>query len=124
MSTTAPKQTDADKADADKAKAEAEATASKAWADLVAKATAGDSSGAKQVARAIDLERQRANVLEKIAANRTYLRLMDQNEELNEAQAEFLDTFYPEKERGERRSDDELTATRRAHEHARKNGKN
>lgn len=93
------------------------------WAEVVKDATAGDSPGARQVQRAIDLERQISALREKVNDNRTYLRLMDRNEELNEAQAEFTDVFYPEKERGERRPTEETQATRRAREAARKNGK-
>lgn len=89
------------------------------WAEVVKDATAGDSSGAKQVRRAIELERQISSLREKVNSNRTYLRLMDQNEELSESQAEFCDVFYPEKEKGERRPPSETMATRRAREAAR-----
>lgn len=95
------------------------------WADVVAEATEGDSPGARQVRRAIDLEAQISKLREKVNDNRTYLRLMDRNDELSEAQAEFTDVFYAEKERGERKTKEEALATRRARESARKgNGKN
>lgn len=84
------------------------------WAEVVAAATEGDSPGARQVRRAVELERQISSVREKVNDNRTYLRLMDRNEELNEAQAEFVDVFYPDKEKGERKPKEETQATRRA----------
>jgi hypothetical protein len=84
------------------------------WAEVVAAATEGDSPGARQVRRAITLEKQVAELREKVNDNRTYLRLMDRNEELSEAQAEFTDVFYPEKEKGERKPKEETQATRRA----------
>jgi len=113
-------------AKAPKTDAEAEAAAAAAaeqeaaWTALVDRATSGGSSAAKQITRAISLEQERADVMKRIADNRDYLRLMDRNEELDEDQAEFLDTFYPEKERGERRSKEDIEATRKARESARK----
>lgn len=77
----------------------------------------------KQIGRAMDLEYDRAVLGEKITANRTYLRLMAENDELTEAQEDWLDDFYPQKEKGESRSDDEIDATRKAKEIARKRGK-
>ena len=90
-----------------------------AWLALVERATSGDGSGAKQIARAVTLERERADVMKRVSDNRDYLRLMDRNDELDADQAEFIDTFYPEKERGDRRSKDDIEATRRARELAR-----
>lgn len=101
--------------------AESEAAAQE-WADLVARVTAGDSSAAKQIGRAISLEKERAELMKRIGDNRDYLRLMDKNEELNEDEADFLDTFYPEKERGQRREKADIEATRKAREAARKDG--
>lgn len=109
----------APKTDAEKAKREA---AEKEWAELVAKATSGDTTGSRQVARAIQLEAQVAELREKVNDNRTYLRMMDKNDELTEDQSEFLEVFYPEKEKGERRPDSEVEATRIARALARKNG--
>lgn len=100
----------------------AEDQAVQGWAELVKRATEGESSGAKQVRRAIVLEQQISTLREKVNDNRTYLRLMDRNDELTEDQSEFTEVFYPEKEKGERRDADEVTATRRAREFARKNG--
>lgn len=71
-------------------------------------------SGEKQVARAIRLERERSDVMKRIAANREYLRLMEENEELGEDEADWLDDFYPQKEKGQQRSDDEIERTRKA----------
>lgn len=109
--------TDAEK----KAEAEAEAAADKAWDELVERAsTTGGESPQTQVKRAVALEAQRAALAEKIAKNRTYLRLMDENEELNEDQQEFADVFYREKASGERSSAEEIKATKRAREAARR----
>lgn len=119
QATPAPKQSEKD---AEKA---AQAEAAKQWAELVARATGSSETPAeRQVVRAVKLEVQRAELMKKIADNRDYLRLMDRNEELSEDQAEFLDTFYPEKERGERRSKEDIEATRRAREAARKDNGN
>lgn len=115
---TAPKAEDTEA----KAKKAAEQAALAEWQGLVARATEGDTPGSRQVARAIRLEGEISKVREHINDNRDYLRLMDKNEELNEAQSEFLDTFYPEKEKGERRPTEEVEATRRARAAARKNG--
>lgn len=93
-----------------------------AWNALVGRATAGTGSAAKQIQRAVELEKERADVMDRINSNRTYLRLMDKNEELDEDQAEFLDVFYPEKERGERRAKADIEATRKAREAARRDG--
>lgn len=108
----------------DKARREAEEQARARWAELVAKASDGDSPGARQVRRAIELERQVASLREKVNDNRTYLRLMGRNDELTDEQFEFVDVFYPEKEKGERRDAAEVEATRRAREFARSNGSN
>lgn len=104
------------------AEAKAKREADEAWTALVARATEGDTPGARQVARAIRLEQQISKLREQVNDNRDYLRLMDRNEELSEAQAEFADTFYPEKEKGQVRPPEEVEATRRARAAARKNG--
>lgn len=70
-------------------------------------------SAEKQVYRAQRLEAERAEVMKRIAANREYLRLMDDNEELTDAEADWLADFYPEKEKGQQRSDDEIERTRK-----------
>lgn len=74
----------------------------------------------RQIARARDLERERAELQSRITKNRDYLRLMDSNEELTKEQGEWLDAFYPMKEKGERRSKEEIERTRKAKEAARK----
>lgn len=74
----------------------------------------------RQIARAKGLERERADLMERIGKNRDYLRLMDANEELTADQAEWLDAFYPVKEKGEQRTKEEIEATRKAKEDARK----
>ena len=117
MTPQAPAAPKDDEKAAEKAAAEA---AEREWNELVAKATAGDSAGGRQIERAMQLERDRASLLKRIDDNRKYLRLMDRNEELTTEQTEWLDRFYPEKEKGERRSKEEVEATRRAREAARK----
>lgn len=74
----------------------------------------------RQIARAMKLEKERAELGERISANRDYLRLMDKNDELTEDQGEWLDAFYPVKEKGEQRSKEEIEATRKVKEAARK----
>lgn len=71
-------------------------------------------TGQKQIARALALESERGAIMKKIAANRTYLRLMEENEELTDAEADWLDDFYPQKEKGQQRSEDEIERTRKA----------
>ena len=71
-------------------------------------------SAQKQIARAIRLERERSETMKKIAANREYLRLMEENEELADDEADWLDDFYPQKEKGQQRSEDEIERTRKA----------
>lgn len=76
----------------------------------------------RQIVRAGDLERERASLMEKIGKNRDYLRLMDANEELTEEEGQWLETFYPTKEREIRRSKEDIEATRQARKEARKGG--
>lgn len=106
-----------------KAAREAEEAAEAEWLALVDRATEGDSAGARQVRRAIELERQIADLRQRVADNRTYLRLMDRNDELTNDQGTFVDVFYAEKEKGERRTDAEAAATNRARKLARQSGK-
>jgi hypothetical protein len=75
---------------------------------------------ARQIARAEELETDRGDLMEEIAANRDFLRLMDKNKELSDAQGRWLDTFYPLKEKGEKRSEDDIEATRKLKESTRK----
>jgi hypothetical protein len=84
-----------------------------------AEATAAE----RQIARAKLLEKERAALMVTIAKNREYLRLMDANEELTSDQGAWLDTFYPLKEKGERRSEDDIAATREAKKQAREGDK-
>jgi hypothetical protein len=76
--------------------------------------TADRSSAQKQIARALRLEQERSETMKKIAANREYLRLMEENEELEDDEADWLDDFYPQKEKGQQRSEDEIERTRKA----------
>lgn len=85
-------------------------------------AAAPQTSAEKQIARANALERDRSELMKKIGSNREYLRLMADNDELTEAQEDWLDAFYPQKEKGERRSEEDIERTRKAKEAARKDG--
>lgn len=82
----------------------------------------------RQIQRAKDLEKERYELGKRINSNREYLRLMDANEELQGQtvlngetveMGEWLDVFYPQKERGQKRSKDEIEATRKAKQEAR-----
>jgi hypothetical protein len=85
-----------------------------------AAAPAEQTPAQRQIARAKTLERDRAALATKVSANRDYLRLMAANDELNAAEAKWLAAFYPEKEKGERRSAEEVEETRKVKEAARK----
>lgn len=88
--------------------------------DAAAATDAPQTAADRQIARAKSLERERAELGERISANRDYLRLMDKNDELTAEQGEWLDAFYPVKEKGEQRSKEEIEATRKVKEEARK----
>ena len=75
------------------------------------------------IEQAKELEAERSEVMERVTANRTQLRQMDTSGNLSDSQAAWLDVFYPEKEKGERRSKEEIEATRKAREEARKTAK-
>jgi hypothetical protein len=81
--------------------------------------TAPQTDAEKQIERALHLERERADLQSRISKNREYLRLMDANDALTDEQGDWLDKFYPLKEKGERRSDDDIKATREAKKAAR-----
>lgn len=65
------------------------------------------------------LEQERAALMDRIGKNRAYLRLKDANGELSDKDGQWLDTFYPLKEKGERRSKEDIVATREAKKAAR-----
>lgn len=112
MSTTTP-------APAKPAEKPAEAPLHKAVTSALAKKAEDRTMAERQIVRAHALEKQRGEHMEKIAANRTFLRMMGQTEELTDEQTDWLETFYPEKEKGERRSAEQIEATRKAREAAR-----
>lgn len=73
------------------------------------------------IAKARELEKQRAAILEKVGANRESLRNLDKQDALSEDEGEWLDVFYPERgDSDEPRSKEENERTRKAREHARK----
>lgn len=74
----------------------------------------------RQIDRAKALEQSRGELQEAVTANRDFLRLMAKNKELSPAQTKWLTTFYPEKEKGSVRSDEDVEATRKARAAARK----
>ena len=77
-------------------------------------------SAEKQIVRAHALEGERSALQEKVAKNREYLRLMEANDELTADQIAWRKLFYPDKEKGERRSKEDIEATRQARKAARK----
>ena len=85
-----------------------------------AQAPVEQTAAERQIERAKALEKERSELQERITKNRDYLRLMDANEELTEEQGAWLDAFYPVKEKGERRTKEEIERTRKAKEEARK----
>jgi len=110
----APPQDDA-KAKAAEAKAAREA-AEQEWKDLIAEATSADGkyeAGSDQIKDAILLELEAADVGDRINAKREYLRLMNRNKALSEAQQEFVETLFPLKKRGDHREEEDVEATRK-----------
>lgn len=77
------------------------------------------SSVEKQIFRAETFEAERSEVMKRIAANREYLRLMDENDELGDDEQAWLDDFYPQKEKGSSRTEAEIERTRKAKQAAR-----
>jgi len=103
---------------------EAEAAAKKAereqaeqeWRDLINAATGATGkfeAASDQIKRAIELELALAAARKDVNDNREYLRLMSRNKAVNEDQQEFLDVWYPSKERGDRRDREDIEATRK-----------
>ena len=72
------------------------------------------------IEQAQELEREGAEHAKKVTANRTALRGMDTQGNLNAEQRKFVRTWYPDKEKGSRRSKEEIKATRDLREKARK----
>ena len=83
-------------------------------------AATADSYVARKIQQAKSLEKRRAELQDEISANRRQLRDMDKTGDLTAEQANWLEDFYPTKERGASRSKDDITATRKAKEAARK----
>jgi len=79
-----------------------------------------DMSATGLIALAKRLERERAEKMKQIDDVRVMLRRFDRLGGLTEEQGAWLDTFFPEKEKGQRRSADAIEATRKAREAARK----
>jgi hypothetical protein len=78
------------------------------------------SVGARQIERAKRLEAERARIMKAIGANREFLRGLALNEELTPEQEDWVEDFYPTKEKGERRSAEEIERTKLAKAEARK----
>lgn len=76
-----------------------------------------------QFLRAVALEQQKVAIQKQITANRAFLRLMGDTDTLSEELAEWLEVFYPTKEKDAQRSKDEVTETRKNHEAAAKKRK-
>lgn len=73
----------------------------------------------RQIERAKTLERERSEKLAEIATNREFLRLLAKSGEMSDSEQDWLEDFYPEKEKGESRTEEEQQATRDAKEAAR-----
>lgn len=76
-----------------------------------------------QFLRAVELERTKAGLQKQITANRNFLRMMDVSEALSDDLSEWLEVFYPTKEKDAKRDKDEVTVTRKNHEAAAKTRK-
>ncbi len=74
------------------------------------------------IEQAKSLEQERGALMIRIGANRDFLRNLAKMNALDAEQAKFVTTFYPDKEKGSARSADEVEATRKAREAARKGG--
>lgn len=68
-----------------------------------------------QFLRAVSLEQQKATIMKQITANRTFLRVMDESDALDDDLAEWLEVFYPTKEKDATRDDDQVKVTRANH---------
>lgn len=89
-------------------------------ADKPAPPAAPPTEAQRQIARAKALELDRYELAERVTANREYLRLMDKNEALTEDEGAWLDDFYPEKSGDAKRSKEQIEATKKLKEAARK----
>lgn len=76
----------------------------------------------RRIHQAQELERERKDVQDRIGVNRTQLRQMRDADELPADLVKWVDTWYPEKEKGTTREKDEIEATRKLREAARKDG--
>lgn len=95
------------------------------YQDLIAAATGDDADhaeGTRQVKRAIQLYREMVAARTNLNGCRDLLRSLRKNEGLNQDQEEFVDVFFPDKERGTSRSQDEINASKKLHDVAVKNG--
>ena len=72
------------------------------------------------IEQAKKLENERGKLMERIGANRNFLRNLHKMGALDAEQRRFVTTFYPEKEKGTARSKESVEATRKARESARK----
>lgn len=79
--------------------------------------------GERQFLRAISLEGQKASIMRQINANRGLLRTLGDTDELSDDLTDWLEEFYPTKEKDAKRDGDEVKQTRLNHEAAAKLGK-
>lgn len=86
-------------------------------------AAAAETMVERQIRRAKELDLALSELRGEIAANREFLRLMDKTRELSDAQGSWLDSFYPQKEKNEQRSKDEIENTRKVKEQGRAEAK-
>lgn len=71
-----------------------------------------------QFMRAVALEKRKSDLLKEINANREFLRIMSKSEALDVELSDWLEVFYPTKEKDSKRDRDEVTETRKNHEAA------
>lgn len=79
--------------------------------------------GERQFLRAVKLEGEKASIMRQINANRGLLRTLDETEELSDDLSDWLEDFYPTKEKDAKRDAEEVKNTRLNHEAAAKFGK-
>jgi hypothetical protein len=72
------------------------------------------------IRQALRLEREKAELLAKVNANRNLLRSLNNVGALSEQERDFVETFYPIKEKGARANEDQIARTRELRARARK----
>lgn len=66
----------------------------------------------EEINAAVALLKQQRDIQKQIGENRDTLRLLDKREKLSEPQGEWLDSFYTQKAKGERKTAEETAKTK------------